>query len=447
MRYMKILALSSVAAATLGTAARAESPTTWAYAAKTGVGASYEAYVDGAYKDGGPTGPVSKVWFSIADGTLTETMYGLIHEAQIKQMRVAVRTAAGLAVEGADTTARTEYLHVDAAGRPLSPAYKVTTTDRRGRFEIEKRIFTDPDRNALFVRVTIRALKGPVTPFLVLEPHMANTGGGDAGSAGPAALTANEAKAFLSLKGARPFVAATVSDLVDNDALAPVKDGGLAGQASTGARRGAIVLTAQLPDQVSGRSDVRLRHRLRPRSASADQAASATLATGYAEVLARYNGEGDRVGWEDYLASLTRAAAPARGLRGRRQAGPGQRPDAEGAGGPHLCRGPDRLAVQSRGATRSTPQALDRLQGRLAARLLPMRHGPGGAGRQADAAGRLPLPAAPSRSRRPRRAIAASAAGSCRSPGWTARPNGSASSSTRPPCRSCWAGSCGSWAG
>jgi glucoamylase len=75
-----------------------------------------------------------------------------------------VKTATGLAVEGADTTSKTEYLHVDAAGRPLSPAYKVTTTDKQGRFEIEKRIFTDPDRNALFVRVTVRALKGPVTP-------------------------------------------------------------------------------------------------------------------------------------------------------------------------------------------------------------------------------------------------------------------------------------------
>lgn len=305
MRCLKILALTSVAATAVGAAARADSPTTWAYAAKTGVGASYEAYVDGAYKDGGPTGAVSKVWFSIADGTLTETMYGLIHEAQIKQLRVAVRTATGLAVEGADTTARTEYLHVDAAGRPLSPAYKVTTTDKQGRFEIEKRIFTDPDRNALFLRVTVRALKGPVTPFLVLEPHMANTGGGDAGSAGPAALFANEGKAFLSLKGVRPFVAATVSDLVDNNALTPLKDGKLAGQASTGERRGAIVLTAQLPEQASGEATYDFALGFGGDGAAADQAASATLKTGYDEVLARYNGEGDRVGWEDYLASLT----------------------------------------------------------------------------------------------------------------------------------------------
>lgn len=304
MRCLKILALTSVAAA-LASPACAESPTTWAYAAKTGVGASYEAYVDGAYKDGGATGPVSKVWFSIADGTLTETMYGLIHEAQIKQLRIAVKTATGLAVEGADTTAKTEYLHVDAAGRPLSPAYKVTTTDKQGRFVIEKRIFTDPDRNALFVRVTVRALKGPVTPFLVLEPHMANTGGGDAGAASNTALTANEGKAFLSLKGAKPFVAATVSDLQDNDALVPLKGARLAGAASTGDKRGAIVLTAQLPEQASGEATYDLAIGFGGDAAAADQAASATLKAGHDEVLARYNGEGDRIGWEDYLASLT----------------------------------------------------------------------------------------------------------------------------------------------
>uniref|UniRef100_B0SXJ8 Glucan 1,4-alpha-glucosidase n=1 Tax=Caulobacter sp. (strain K31) TaxID=366602 RepID=B0SXJ8_CAUSK len=302
MRCLKILALSSTAAVALAGAARAEAPTSWAYAAKTGVGASYEAYVDGAYKDGGPTGPVSKVWFSIADGTLTETMYGLIHEAQIKQMRVAVKTATGLAVEGADTTSKTEYLHVDAAGRPLSPAYKVTTTDKQGRFQIEKRIFTDPDHNSLFVRVTVRALKGPITPFLVLEPHMANTGGGDVGSAGGGALTAHEGKFFLSLKGQRSFVKAAAAPLKDGDALAIFKDGALVGAAEA---KGAIVLAGQLPTQASGEATYDFVIGFGDSIGAADRAASATLSTGYAEVLARYNGEGDRVGWEDYLASLT----------------------------------------------------------------------------------------------------------------------------------------------
>ena len=153
--------------------------TTWSSAAKTGVGASYEAYVDGQYKDGGPTGAVSRVWFSIANGVLTETMYGLIHEAQIKSLRFAVASDAGLSLEGTDTTEHTEYLDVDTQGRPLSPAYRVVTTDKAGQYEIEKRIFTDPDRNALVLRVTIKATGAAVTPYAILEPHMANTGGGD----------------------------------------------------------------------------------------------------------------------------------------------------------------------------------------------------------------------------------------------------------------------------
>ena len=296
MRSLKLLALASAAVFTAG-AAQAAPATTWAYSAKTGVGASYEAYVDGAYKAGGKTGAVSKVWFSIADGVLTETMYGLIHEAQIKQMRIAVQTATGLAVEGADTTSKTEYLHLDAAGRPLSPAYKITTTDKQGRFVIEKRIFTDPDRNSLFVRVTIKALKGPVTPTLVLEPHMANTGAGDAGAASATALTASEGKAFLSLKGAKPFARASASVLKDNDAIAGLK-------ATTTSAKGAIVLTGQLP-AVAKEATFDFAIGFGPDAKAADATAAATLKTGYAEVLARYNGEGARVGWEDYLASLS----------------------------------------------------------------------------------------------------------------------------------------------
>ena len=47
MTTLKALALAS-AATLIAPAAQSATPTTWAYSAKTGVGASYEAYVDGA---------------------------------------------------------------------------------------------------------------------------------------------------------------------------------------------------------------------------------------------------------------------------------------------------------------------------------------------------------------------------------------------------------------
>jgi glucoamylase len=172
----------------LGRAAQSVAPgapgalPSWSSAAKTGAGASYEAYVDGQYRDGGQTGAVSKVWFSIADGVLTETMYGLIHEAQIKALRFAVVTPDGLASKATTPRPRPNICTSTPRGARCRRPTRSRRSDKAGRFEIEKRIFTDPDRNALVLRVTITALKGDVTPYLMLEPHIANTGVDDRGA-------------------------------------------------------------------------------------------------------------------------------------------------------------------------------------------------------------------------------------------------------------------------
>ena len=62
---------------------------TWAFAGKTGIGTSYEPYTDGSYQDSAEN-PISRVWFSLAQGIITETMFGLIHNAQLKEMQFVV---------------------------------------------------------------------------------------------------------------------------------------------------------------------------------------------------------------------------------------------------------------------------------------------------------------------------------------------------------------------
>jgi glucoamylase len=282
--------------------------TTWSSAAKTGVGASYEAYVDGQYRDGGPTGAVSRVWFSIADGVLTETMYGLIHQAQIKSLRFVMEIQRGVSIEGTDTTTRTEYLDVDAAGRPLSPAYRVITTDNAGRYEIEKRIFTDPDRNALVLRVSIKATRVDVTPYAVLEPHIANTGGDDFGEADATGLYAHQGDVHLALRPSVPFEAASAGFLGETDGLHEVEVYGRLAHlyASTGDTLGAVVLTGALPTIHAGETLTRdFVIGFGASKAEAEAAADGSFATGLDEVLARFNGTGGRVGWEDWIGSLT----------------------------------------------------------------------------------------------------------------------------------------------
>lgn len=319
MRLPSVL-LSGVAALALSAAAPALAQVapgapgdvpTWVNAAKTGAGASYEAYVDGHYRDDGPTGDVSRVWFSIADGVLTETMYGLIHEAQIKQLRFAVVTDTGLSVEGADTTHRTEYLHVDAQGRPLSPAYRVITTDRQGRYEIEKRIYTDPDSQSLIVRTTIRSLRGEITPYLLLEPHMANTGVGDSGEAQQGALYASEGAVHLTLRPSLPFETVSVGFVGVSDGLTDLADGRLdTVYSTTGGETGNMMLTGGLRPLQAGQSVSRdFVIGFGATRMAASSAANRSLATGLDEVLRRFNGEGDHVGWEDYIASSTSSPA------------------------------------------------------------------------------------------------------------------------------------------
>lgn len=293
----------------------------WSYSGKQGIGTAYEAYdKDGQFSDKAVTGPVSKVWFSLAQGVLTETMYGRIHEAQIREMQIAVtgHDASGgwTAFEDADTISRVAYIDTDAAGRPLAPAYRLTNTDKQGRFVIIKDVFTDPDRQSVMVRVTVKALKGPVTPYVILDPSMANTSGDDEGAASASALNAwqnngGQDKVALSLKASAPFAAHTVGFTGVTDGVADLtqRQTLIAQHDSTGGVKGNIVLIGRLPT-VTKTATYDLALGFGADVKAADAEAAGTLKTGYAKVLANFEGRktrngGAAVGWEDYLASLS----------------------------------------------------------------------------------------------------------------------------------------------
>ncbi len=278
----------------------------WSYSGKQGIGASYEAYKNYQYTDKASTGVVSKVWFSLAQGIVTETMYGRIHEAQIRELKLAITGEGWTAFEDTDTTSVVSYIDTDADGRPLSPAYRLTNTDKQGRFVIIKDIFTDPDHQSLMMRVTVKALKGPVTPYVILDPSMANTSGDDEGHANVTSLSAWQGDVALSLRASAPFKKATVGYTGVSDGIADLTAHQTLGalHSSLDKGKGNIVLAAQLPIVTTTEtSDIAVG--FGKTAALADVQAAATLKTGYTEVLARFNGTGARIGWEDYLASLT----------------------------------------------------------------------------------------------------------------------------------------------
>jgi glucoamylase len=282
------------------------SPPTWSYAGKVGIGTSYEAYEGLRFADTASTGVVSRVWFSLADGEVTETMYGLIHEAQLKDMQIAVLSGRKLETETADAVHSVAFIDRDEHGRPRSLAYRLINRARSGRWETTKDVFTDPDGQALFMRVTVRALKGRVTPFLIVNPQMENSGVGDSAEAAPEMLHAWKGKTHLVVRFSRRPRRASVGFAGVSDGVSQMRRGGrLRVYSSTGAKSGHVSMTAELQPLKAGRSatyDVVLGFGDSRRDAQAQ--ADGALRRGYRAVLARYNGSDGHPGWETYLSSL-----------------------------------------------------------------------------------------------------------------------------------------------
>lgn len=279
----------------------------WSYSGKTGIGTSYETYTQGNFADDGKTGTVSKVWFSIANGILTETMYGLIHEAQLRELQFFIQGDKFLEEEKKDTTALTDYLAKDAQGRPTSLAYQITTTSKNDHYRIEKNIFTDPDSQALMMRVSITALSQDITPYMYVDPAIGNTGSGDSARIKNNVGFAQEGNTSLAVKTTAAITAATTGFVGVSDGISDIKKTGALDTlySDTGEQAGNVAMTfglQKIPKGHTATFDVVLG--FGSDNAQSLAAADKTLSRGYDTVLAHYNGTGDQLGWEDYLTSL-----------------------------------------------------------------------------------------------------------------------------------------------
>lgn len=277
----------------------------WAYSGKTGIGTSFEQYQNGAYSDNAATGTVSKVWFSIAKGMITETMFGLIHQAQIKDMQFVVVGKDFTVTEADDLDVTIDYLYKDAQGRPLSLAYKVTSSDKQGRFSLEKHIFTDPDGQTLFVRSIFNTKLDGVKAYVSVNPYIDNNGLDDFAKTTEQGLVAWQGDNYLSLQGAKPFKQTSVGFTGKSDGLSDLKTSQQLNNVytNTGEQSGNVSLLAEL-GEIGKNSQFDLTLSFGNNEQASFKAGQASLARGYQHVLNNYNGKGEALGWQDYLQSL-----------------------------------------------------------------------------------------------------------------------------------------------
>ena len=281
----------------------------WSYAGKSGIGTSYEQYTNEHYEDGGSTGKISKVWFSLAQGIITETMFGLIHEAQLQEAQFYIKGDNFLHQEKVDTITQIDYLDKDEQGRPLSLAYKIINRDKQGRYKIEKHIFTDPDTNTLSMKVYFHAFADNITPYLYINPSIANTAINDKVWSENNTWFASDENTYLAIKTDAKIIASTlglegVSDgLNDLHEFGKLKHPYLYNSAEIA--KGTTAITLQMPNVNNNqKAEWFFTFGFGNSKEESARAATQTLATGYVKVLDNYNGKGDAIGWEDYLASL-----------------------------------------------------------------------------------------------------------------------------------------------
>lgn len=138
-------------------------PPNWSPASKQGIGTACN--------------DKSKVWFTIANGIITEVFYPTIDTANIRDIQFLVTDGKTFFnEERRDTVSKVEYIDAKAL------CYRVTNTARDGRYRIEKEILIDPIGQSLLIMTSFIPLKrDDYKLYILLAPHVKNRGYGNYG--------------------------------------------------------------------------------------------------------------------------------------------------------------------------------------------------------------------------------------------------------------------------
>ncbi len=260
---------------------------TWRSGDKDGVGTS--------------TTRASKVWYTLADGTLSETYYPAADTPNVRDLQFAVTDGTTAQRETDDSVVRTAEL-----ADPTSLTYRQVSTDKAGRWRLTKTYVTDPARSSLMISVDFEVLSGgPFKLFALYDPSLAGTSTADSGSTAGGALVATDthladrpiASALVASTG---FTATSTGYVGTSDGWTDLSDGRL-DTTYAAAGPGNVAQTGEVP--VSGaKTSFTLALGFGADAAEATSTAKASLATGYAAAATAY-----QRGWSTYLASLKKA--------------------------------------------------------------------------------------------------------------------------------------------
>jgi len=164
---------------------------TWAPALKQAVGTAFESQ-----------GARSPVWFTMAEGILTEVHYPTVDAPQIGDLQFLVTDGSTFFSEQRrDVPATVTY-------RDGGPTAQSQGTDRTGMYSIEQEVVTDPDSPVVRLRARFKWHAKPLRVFVLLKPALGNRGADNQAWAERDVLTASRSgqPVSLALTASVPFL-------------------------------------------------------------------------------------------------------------------------------------------------------------------------------------------------------------------------------------------------
>ncbi|HLW00522.1 MAG TPA: glucodextranase DOMON-like domain-containing protein [Ktedonobacterales bacterium] len=126
----------------------------------------------------------SKVWFTVANGVLSDVYYPTIDNTNVETLQYVVTDGSTFTdLQTRDTTYTVRVLDQNSQALDC----EVTTTAKSGKYRIITDYLTNPNQNALVMRVRFQALTGKRSDYklyLRYDPSINGNGGGGSGNGG-----------------------------------------------------------------------------------------------------------------------------------------------------------------------------------------------------------------------------------------------------------------------
>jgi glucoamylase len=139
----------------------------WTSSAKEGVGTAYHTSC--------------RVWFTLSHGIINEIYYPHVDQPNTRDFQFLITDGETFChEEKRDLDYQTEYPERDCV------YYRLTNSERQGRYRLVKHVLTDPHRSVLLVHTRVEvsdeALRGKLRLYALLAPHIARYGAGNSGA-------------------------------------------------------------------------------------------------------------------------------------------------------------------------------------------------------------------------------------------------------------------------